>query len=128
MDGINPTLAFAAIFFGLSANARDTVNDQRAQVEIESASGCPAVIMAASPQQLPSQEQWAREFWDTAATGSTSPGANWMDSALVGMKGPGDPAPIVEVDGSDPIMRQVVPADTNVQAADVGTGPCRPQP
>ena len=49
MDGINPTLAFAVIFFGLSGNAPDTTHQPtRAQID----DGCPTHMPAGDPTQL----------------------------------------------------------------------------
>jgi hypothetical protein len=40
MDGINPTLAFAVLLFGLSGNAHDGTH-QSIKAQIEDRAGCP---------------------------------------------------------------------------------------
>jgi hypothetical protein len=49
MDGINPTLAFAVLFFGLSGNAPDTTH-QPTEAQIEDS--CPTHMPAGDPTQL----------------------------------------------------------------------------
>jgi hypothetical protein len=133
MDGINPTLAFIALLFGLSGNARDVTHDLPARAEIDGGSGCSALMVAGDLAQPPSQEQWTKEFWTTAAGGSTLPDLffpSWVDSALVAIKGSQPPRDLPQVarsDGSDPIMRRTVSAGTNVRAAIPGLDPCRPK-
>ena len=49
MDGINPTLAFAALLFGLSGNAHHAAQDTATNIGIENGAGCPALIVAVEP-------------------------------------------------------------------------------
>jgi hypothetical protein len=115
MDGINPTLAFAALFFGLSGNARDAANDQSAALEIEDGSGCPTLIVSKDPAKLPGQEMWAEEFWSTAARGSTSPDLidrSWVETALI------------DINGSQPVAASEPVATVPAPWID----PCRPKP
>jgi hypothetical protein len=134
MDGINPTLAFVALLFGLSGNARDAANDLPAGIEPDGASGCPAPMVAGNPPQPPGPETWAEEFWNTAASGSTLPDLidpGWIASALVAIKGhqpSSDAAPVALDHGSSPLMRRIVPTATNVLAANPGSNPCQPKP
>lgn len=51
MDGINPTLAFAVLFFGLSGNAPDTTSAPT-KAQIENGAGCSIVMPAGDPAQL----------------------------------------------------------------------------
>jgi len=50
MDGINPTLAFAVLFFGLSGNAPDATHQPPTRAQIED--GCPTHMPAGDPVQL----------------------------------------------------------------------------
>ena len=50
MDGINPTLAFAVLFFGLSGNAPDTTHQLPTRAQIEES--CPTQMPAGDPTQL----------------------------------------------------------------------------
>ncbi len=132
MDGINPTLAFAALLFGLSGNARDAVDNQTAALEIEDGSGCPTLVVSGDPAQLPSREMWAEEFWSTASRGSTPPDLidpNGMERALLEAKRSdlvGDPAPAHL--SSDPVMRRIVTTGKNLLIAAPETDPCPPKP
>ena len=134
MDGINPTLAFVALLFGLSGNPRDAANDLPAGIELDRAFGCPALMVAGNSPQPPGPETWAEEFWNTAASGSTAPdwmGRSWMESALVAVKGShagDDLSPVARHDASHPIMRRPVSAGAIVPAAIPRIDPCRPKP
>ena len=134
MDGITPTLAFAALFFGLSGNARDAANDQSAAFEIEQGSGCPTLIVAEDPAKLPSQEMWAEEFWSTASRGSDSSellDPSWMESALIETKRSqlaGELAATAEGGGPDPVMRRIVTTGSNLLVATSETDPCQSEP
>ena len=134
MDGINPTLAFAALFFGLSGNPRDANNDQTAALEIEDGSGCPTLIVSGEPAQLPSQEMWAEEFWSTATSGATLPDSidsSWTETALLETKRSqllADPVPAAADHGSDLLMRRTVAASKSTLVATPGIGPCRTKP
>jgi hypothetical protein len=130
MDGINPTLAFAVLFFGISGNGREATDDPPTEVEIESGSGCPALMIAVDPSQPASQETWAEAFWDSAANASGLPDVidpKWADSAfpeIEGLKPTGDAAPAALAPGSDPIIRPTVPVSTNGRTADPEIDPC----
>jgi hypothetical protein len=50
MDGINPTLAFAVLFFGLSGNAPDTTHQPPARAQIEDS--CRTHLPAGDPTLL----------------------------------------------------------------------------
>lgn len=126
MDAINPTLALAALLFGLSGNARDAVNDQSAALETEDRSGCPTLILAGDPAQPPSQEMWDDEFWNTASRGSNLPDLtdpSWMESTLLEIK-----RAQAMNQGSEPIMRGAVTAGKNVSVPTPWIHPCRPKP
>ncbi len=134
MDGINPTLAFIALLFGLSGNARDVTYGPHAAAEIDGGSGCLVRMLAGEAPRPPSREQWAKEFWSTAASGSIVPDLmdpSWVDSVLASIKGSqprSDLPPMAGHNGSDPIMRRTVSAGAIVLAAIPRSDPCRPKP
>jgi hypothetical protein len=43
MDGINPTLAFAALLFGLSGNPQDTTHHSTVDAQVQERAGCALV-------------------------------------------------------------------------------------
>lgn len=53
MDGINPTLAFAALLFGLSGNPQDTTHQSAMNTQVQERAGCAAVAVVGDPAQLP---------------------------------------------------------------------------
>ena len=53
MDGINPTLAFAALLFGLSGNPQDTTHHSTVDAQIQEQTGCAVVADVADAAQLP---------------------------------------------------------------------------
>jgi hypothetical protein len=131
MDGINPTLAFGVLLLGLSGNARDAPNDLVTTVDVNSGSGCPALMMTADPSQPAGMESWADAFWKSAASVSVLPDVidpKWTDPLFPAIERAlptGDPGPQALEHGSDPIMRQAVPTG-NVLAVDTGRDPCGP--
>ena len=52
MDGINPTLAFAALLFGLHGNPQDTTHQSAINTQVQEKAGC-AAVSAVDPVQLP---------------------------------------------------------------------------
>ena len=53
MDGINPTLAFAALLFGLHANPQDASVQSPNGAQIAERPACAAMFDAGTPAQLP---------------------------------------------------------------------------
>jgi hypothetical protein len=53
MDGINPTLAFAALLFGLHGNPQDAADHSAMNAQVEQPARCAAMTGADSPAQLP---------------------------------------------------------------------------
>jgi hypothetical protein len=51
VDGINPTLALAALLLGMSGNSQDTTHHSAAKVQEQAA--CAAVADIGDPSQLP---------------------------------------------------------------------------
>jgi hypothetical protein len=51
VDGINPTLAFAALLFGMSGNPQDTTHHSTLDAQVQKQAECAAV--AIDPAQLP---------------------------------------------------------------------------
>lgn len=130
MEGINPTLAFLALMFGLSGNAReDAANDPAANVDMErGAGGCPTLMIASNPPQPSSQQTWENweAFWDSAGSASALPDViepKWVDPAsseIEASEVAGDRVPVMVDDGSDPIVRK------NMLAAHSQRDPCAP--
>jgi hypothetical protein len=52
MDGINPTLAFAALLFGLHGNPQEATPQSAMNVQVERPAGC-AAMADVDPAQLP---------------------------------------------------------------------------
>jgi hypothetical protein len=127
MDGINPTLAFAVLFFGLSGNGRDAADDPPMEVEVEAQSGC-TVLMIAGDFAQPPIETWAEAFWNSGANALALPEViepKWTGSAFPESDGTelDDVAPVA-VASADPVMRQAVPTGMNGITADPESGPC----
>jgi hypothetical protein len=115
MDGINPTLAFAALFFGLSGNAHHATQDHSMSVEVSGEADCPALVVSADSQQPQNLESWTEALQDSLASAYALPGMT--EPAL------GDTA--LAKDQSDPIARRMLPvAATNAPIADPATEPC----
>ena len=53
MDGINPTLAFAALLFGMSGNPQDTTHQSAMNAQVQEPTECAVVANVANPDQLP---------------------------------------------------------------------------
>jgi hypothetical protein len=53
MDGINPTLAFAALLFGLSGNPHDTTHQSAMNTQVQERTDCAVVADVGDPAQLP---------------------------------------------------------------------------
>ena len=114
MDGINPTLAFAALFFGLSGNAHHATQDQ--QLELQSAIDCPVLTITGDP--APSNlESWIEALQDSPASAY----------ALPRMTEPTPEDTALAKDQSDPIPRWMVPAAAQGPAADSAADPCAPE-
>lgn len=121
MDGINPTLAFGVLLFGLSGNARDAANDPATTVDVERGSGCPTLMVAPDPSQTAAMEPWAA-YWNSAASASALPDVmdpKWIDFAFPEIES-------LDPSGSDSIKRQVIPV-ANVLAMGPESDPCGPE-
>ncbi len=53
MDGINPTLAFAALLFGMSGNPQGTSDQSPVAAQIVERPACVSAADAGEPAQLP---------------------------------------------------------------------------
>jgi hypothetical protein len=53
VDGINPTLALAALLFGMSGNPQDTSDSSLIDAQIAERPACESVAHASNPAQLP---------------------------------------------------------------------------
>jgi hypothetical protein len=111
MDGINPTLAFAALFFGLSSNAHHAAPP--AQIELQNAIDCPALVMSGNPAPSPTQQTLAEAF-EIDLDGIAEAEAK---SSETNASGPIKP---------DPIVRQMVPVASNLPSVDPEPDPCAP--
>jgi hypothetical protein len=132
MDGINPTLAFAVLFLGLSGNAREAPDDPATKAEFEAEVSCSVLMSAIDPPQSPAIETWAEAFWNSAADpgGPEVMESKWTDSDLLEFE---DPEPTTDLasalldGGSDPIVRQAVPVSASLLAASAPGDPCAPE-
>jgi hypothetical protein len=111
MDGINPTLAFAALFFGLSSNAHHATPP--AQIELQSAIDCPAWVISGDPALSPTQQTLAEAF-EIDLAGVTEAEAKSSETTASGPIKP------------DPIARHMVPVASNLPALDSEPDPCAP--
>jgi hypothetical protein len=70
VDGINPTLAFAALLFGLSGNPQDTSDQSPVDAQIAERPACASVAVAGNPAQLPQDaDPVVRQYMPAANTG-----------------------------------------------------------
>jgi hypothetical protein len=73
MDGINPTLAFAALLFGLSGNPQDTAHQSAMNAQVQEQANCAVVSDAGDPAQLPQGTDPIVRRSAPAASTSTAP-------------------------------------------------------
>jgi hypothetical protein len=111
MDGLNPTLAFAALFFGLSG-AHNATQDPLAQPELQALIDCPAMKLTADPTPSSAPESWTKLFEDSVAGHGPAPVAT---TAL------GEPA-----ESSYLMQRQIVPVATITVTTGPEADPCDP--
>src|SRR5262245_66282553 len=69
MDGINPTLALAALFFGMSGAHHGTPSAERA---VFSTVDCPAMMLSSSVQASPGPDAWSQAFEIDAPDANTA--------------------------------------------------------
>jgi hypothetical protein len=53
VDGINPTLAFAALLFGMSGNPQDTTHQSAMNAQAQERTTCAVVADVVDPARLP---------------------------------------------------------------------------
>ena len=111
MDGLNPTLAFAALFFGLSG-AHNATQDPPAQPELQALIDCPAMMLTADPTLSPAPDTWTQVFEDSVAG---------LDPAPVTTTALGELA-----DASQSMQRQIVPVATMTATKAPEADPCDP--
>ena len=111
MDGINPTLAFAALFFGLSSNAHHAPQTSQARFELQNAIDCPALVISGDPALSPTQQTLIEAFE-----------INLPQAAAVDEK-----STILHRSNPDPIVRQMVPVASKLPAEDPEPDPCAPE-
>lgn len=71
MDGINPTLAFAALLFGLHGNPQDASVQSPVDAQIAERPACEFVAEAGNPAQLPQDaDPIVRQYMPAANAGS----------------------------------------------------------
>lgn len=132
MDGVNPTLAFAVLLFGLSGNARDATNSPPIESELDGGSGCPALMIETEVPEPASREILAETFWNGVAEAPDIPvvrDPTWADPAFPGMDGAtptGDSALATGASGSDPLRRRNVPAGAGGMVGNPDGEPCGP--
>jgi hypothetical protein len=75
VDGINPTLAFAALLFGISGNPQDTTHQSAMKAQIQERTECAVVADAGEPAPLPeSNDPLVRRSAPAASTGPAPSG------------------------------------------------------
>lgn len=133
MEGINPSLAFLALMFGLSGNARDdAANDPATNIDIDRRAGCPILMITGEPPQPASEQNWDA-FWDSAGSAAILPEVidpKWAEPAspeFVVAEPAGDLALVALDHGADPIVRHMVPTGQSVTAVDIKHDPCAPE-
>jgi len=115
MDAINPTLAFAALFFGLSGH--HAMQDQSTNTGVSDEADCPAIVITTNAPQRRNLESWTEALQNGLAGAYALPGMNepaLEDTALA--KGQ-----------SDPVARRMVPVAATGSAAEPATDPCSPE-
>jgi hypothetical protein len=71
MDGINPTLAFAALLFGLHGNPQDASVHSPVNAQIAERPACEFIAEAGRPAQLPQDaDPIVRQYMPAANAGS----------------------------------------------------------
>ena len=111
MDGLNPTLAFAALFFRLSS-AHNATQDPPTQPELQALIDCPALMLTAQPTPSSDPDTWTKVFEDSLAGLDLAPA---LTTAL------GEPA-----EASQLMLRQIVPVATNMVTRAPEADPCDP--
>jgi hypothetical protein len=75
VDGINPTLALAALLFGMSGNPQDTTHQSAMNVQVQEPTACAVVADVANPGQLPPiGDPIVRHAVPAASTGTVAEG------------------------------------------------------
>ena len=70
MDGINPTLALAALLFGMSGNPQDTTDQALTDTQVTERPACASMVDAGNPAQLPQgKDPIVRQYMPAANTG-----------------------------------------------------------
>ena len=129
MAGINPTLAFAVLFLGMSGNSNEPA--QQASIDT-SGSGCPDVTIAEELAQPPAPEPWTETLLSAVGDTAVLPDVTeptWSDSASAATSDSEPPADVASTDsvgGSDPITRNAVPASMSALDVAPGVDPCGP--
>jgi hypothetical protein len=71
VDGINPSLAFAALFFAMSGNPQNASEQAAINAQIAERPACAAVADAGHPAQLPQHaDPIVRQYMPAANAGS----------------------------------------------------------
>jgi hypothetical protein len=70
VDGINPTLALAALLLGMSGNPQDTTHHSAVNAQVEEQAACAAVADIGDPSQLPRADPVARPSVPAARVGA----------------------------------------------------------
>jgi len=129
MAGINPTLAFAVLFLGMSGNQNEPA--QEASIGT-SGSGCPGATIAEELAQPPAPQTWTETLLSAAGDTAALPDVTeptWSDSASPAVSD-SEPQPDVSspdpASGPDPIKRNAVPASMSALDVDPGVDPCGP--
>ena len=73
MDGINPSLALAALLFGMSGSPQDTSDQSLIDAQVAERPACASLAHAGNPTQLPQNgDPVVRQYMPAANTGSAT--------------------------------------------------------
>jgi hypothetical protein len=129
MAGINPTLAFAVLFLGMSGNSNEPA--QEASIGT-SGSGCPDVSIADELAQSSATQTWTETVLSAAGSSAALPDVaepKWSDFSSSAVSD-SEPTPDVSspdpTGGRDPITRSAVPASMSAHDVDPAVDPCGP--
>ena len=125
MDGIHPTLAFVALFLGLSGNSHDATQQQTDR--LENRGDCPLMMIVGVPGQSSDQESLTNAFELGISDTTGAPYLRDSSWARIAHE-PGDDASafdeLVVLSGTDPIAQHTVPVLNTISAADPAADLC----
>lgn len=132
MDGINPTLAFLALMFGISGNARDdAASDPAMNIDLDRSAGCLALMIGGHPPQPESRHGW-ETFLPSAggpSVGGAATAPEWakpIPADIANSAFTGDPMALDHE--ADPLARLTATASRKMPGPQSEQDPCAPGP